>query len=1044
MGQHHVLLIGIDAYDGGGSLNGCVNDVDDIFRVLTTRVGIGADRITRLTSPPRRPGDRVPTLDAMRTELARLASAEVAPGDRVLVYYSGHGTQCIVAGQDGKRFSREALLPKDKIRGPERRFLFDWELNRLIGSIAQRTARVTVVLDCCSSAGVTRDAADTTAKTAPRFFPSRDVYQLRDEDGWPGPDREPSGARVRGLTSTLGILPGIQLIAACRDDERAREATPDNEPAYGLLTRALEMALDEISTDELAKLRWGRIWRAIERSVRAANPRQNPYISGGFGRHVFGFAVDEDADCGYAVREVSGGYELDVGRLQGVTPGAEIAVYGEQPLVFPPLGSREDLDARRGRLRVTAATASSATASATAAFALPDAPRGRLIKAGPDARLRVRLLPPNPALAARLADSDLLEVVAGSGDVDVELVQRPDQAWAITDDIHGRGDDAIEPELASLTPDRLSLARAALEHYHGYSAPLRLARACRDLPNLLQVSVLDATNPPSNEKDAQDPKLPLVEGGLRASYEVSSGTHVCFVVDNASDVPLWVTLICCAMSGRVQILGEQQIPAHARRAFWANDRLGAPFAVSLPDQRPSGVDRIVAIGTTDRAVSLQYLRRSMSFEEVLNPRRTVRATPDPERPLPVEQWTAAMTTLRITAQSGRQQSDLWIWLTGKPDDFTSSVVPLAGSPITSRHRLAISQAELDAATTWVSGGQRWLKLAAGASDLPRTVGTQLFKALFDGGVGDVLNQHRASSQYVRLRLHLDSPELNALPWEFLYDEARNDYLGLSADFAIVRSFEPEGSPWLPYARFELPIRVLVVDLTGTGRVPSSSEYQTTVHQPQTRAELEAVLAGSTADVIQLDASGARADDGLQLTIRGENHLVRDADLTTLLASAKRRPRIVLLLVCHSDAVARALGRSGVAEAVIGVRGDVSDAAAGLFTVKLYAALATGAPVIRAVGDARRALDLEMPGQREWGLFTLYHRAGDLAVEPHRPAAAARTPTTAVPATSEIAMLRRTLQEIEERLRNNDPRRRLLEKQREDVVAELAALEPKAP
>lgn len=1043
MGQHHVLLIGIDAYDGGGSLSGCVNDVDEVFRVLTTRVGIGADRITRLTSPSRLPGDRVPTLDTIRTELARLSSAEVGPGDRVLVYYSGHGTQCIVAGNDGKRFSREALLPKDKVRGPERRFLFDWELNRLIGRIAARTARVTVVLDCCSSAGVTRDLSSTSAKTAARFFPSHDVYQLRNEDAWPGLDREQAGARVRGITSDLGIVPGIQLIAACRDDERAREATPDNAPAYGLLTRALVGALDEIPVDQLARLRWGRIWRAIERGVRAANPRQNPYISGGYGRHVFGFGADEDADCGYAVREVSGGYELDVGRLHGVTPGAEIAVYGERPPVFPPLGSADDLAVRCGRLRVTAADASAATAAATATFALPHAARGRLVKAGPDARLRVRLVPPNPELAARLAGSELLEIIAGDGDADVELVQRPDQAWAITDDIHGRGDDAIEPELVALTPDRMPLARAALEHYHGYSAPLRLARACRDLPDLLHISVLDATNPPGDEQEAQDPRLPLVEGGLRASYEVSSGAHVCFVVDNASDVALQVTLICCAMSGRVQILGEQVIRAHSRYAFWANDRLGAPFAMSLPDKRPSGIDRIVAIGTTNRAVSLQYLRRSMSFEEVLNPRRTVRATPDPERPLPVEQWTAAMTTVRITAQSGRPQSDLWIWLTGKPDDFTSSVVPLAGSPITSRHRLAISQAELDAATTWASGGQRWLKLAAQADDLPRTVGTQLFKALFDGSVGDVLNQHRASAQCVRLRLHLDSPELNALPWEFLYDDARHDYLGLSPDFAIVRSFEPESSPWLPYARFELPIGVLVADLTGTARTPKSSEYQTTVYRPQSRAELETVLAGSTADVIQLDAYGGRDERGLRLAICGEDHLVRDADLTTLLASAKRRPRVVLLLACHSDAVARALGRSGVAEAVIGVRGDVSDAAAGLFTEKFYAALATGAPVIRAVDDARRALDLEMPGQREWGLFTLHHRAGDLAVEPRR-AVAVPKPVTAGPAPDELAMLRRTLQEIDERLHNNDPRRQLLLKQRADVLAQLAALEGQAP
>ena len=37
-GRPHVLLVGIDAYDGGGSLTGCVNDIDAIQRLLIDRV----------------------------------------------------------------------------------------------------------------------------------------------------------------------------------------------------------------------------------------------------------------------------------------------------------------------------------------------------------------------------------------------------------------------------------------------------------------------------------------------------------------------------------------------------------------------------------------------------------------------------------------------------------------------------------------------------------------------------------------------------------------------------------------------------------------------------------------------------------------------------------------------------------------------------------------------------------------------------------------------------------------------------------------------
>ena len=206
MGQQHALLIGIDAYDGGGSLTGCVNDIGDVHDLLTQHVGIDAARITRLASPTRQDGDRLPTRAAITDELARLA--ELAPSDRVLIYYSGHGTQTIVAGRDGARFSREALLPKDKVVGPQRRYLFDWQINQLIGAIAARVARVTVILDCCASAGVTRDTSGGIANTRDRFYPSDGVYQLREEDGW-------GDSRVRGIISNVGVVPDVQLIAAC-------------------------------------------------------------------------------------------------------------------------------------------------------------------------------------------------------------------------------------------------------------------------------------------------------------------------------------------------------------------------------------------------------------------------------------------------------------------------------------------------------------------------------------------------------------------------------------------------------------------------------------------------------------------------------------------------------------------------------------------------------------------------------------------------------------------------------------------------------------
>ena len=646
-GRHHVLLIGIDAYDGGGMLTGCVNDIDAVQRLLVDRVGVPAAQIRRLAAPrsdaphetdvPEEP----PTLDTIRSALTELGNEGVGPEDRVLVYYSGHGTQTVVTGRDGRRFSREALLPKDKKRGAEYRLLFDWELNALIARIAARTPSVTVVLDCCSSAGATRDVADPE--------PGQDRF-------WPTPEQPPGAdgdvglaQPVRGLASGLASVQRCQVIAACQDDQRARESTHEGGLANGELTRALVARLAAVPDAELGEVRWGRIWRDVDAAVRAVNPRQSPWLSGTFGRRIFGHGPDEDTDPGLTIVQVPSGYRVGAGTLAGVTIDAEVAVYGTTPPVFPALGSPEDRAARGGSLRVIEATPGESHAVAMAPFDLPEAPRGRLVRAGRAARLRVGLAPQDPAQAAALARSDLVEVVEEAG-AELTLVRRADGGWALTDDVHGTGEAGDEPVLAVIPAHRPDAAQAAVEHYLAYVAPLRMARACLDLPGRLQLQILDCGDTVLSAEAAQDPDLPQVEAGTRAPYELAAGRRVCFAVTNGADVPLTVALIDCAASGRVLLLGEKRVPRLARHVFWFQEMLGQPFVPGLPEDQAVGVDRIVAIATTRADISLGYLARRESFAEVIAPERSrgpgpLMGTQPGEEPV---SWTSAVTAVRIT------------------------------------------------------------------------------------------------------------------------------------------------------------------------------------------------------------------------------------------------------------------------------------------------------------------------------------------------------------------------------------------------------------
>jgi hypothetical protein len=656
--SYHILLVGIDAY-AKRPLRGCVNDIDAVQRILLERLRVPAARITRLASPhPDTPhATEVPELPAtlanLRAALAALAGT-VQAGDRVFIYYSGHGTRLPFERADRHVFHREALVPADYDGDPARTLLFDHEINRLLGAITARTRAVALVLDCCHSAGATRTFGPATAahrieEMTARCLDARGDLGVTAPPPDPGEAAEPDGGIARTVDDCL-------VVAACLNHELARERLGEDGTLHGLMTHAFLRALADVPDAELAAVPWSRIWQAMRGDVETRNPTQHLWMAGNAARAVLA-GPPSDGDPGLAVRRAGEGYELGAGTFAVVTEGTLVAVYGERPARFPRLGSADDLAARLGVLRVTTATVSSATAVAEgAAFDVPAGARGRIVQPGAPARLRCALVPATDegraaaaAVSAALAASPLLQVV-GDAEAQVWLEQAGDR-WLLTDDMHGTDPGT---ELFELPAGQLAHARDVLEHYFYYDLPLRMARSTADHAGELHVAVLSCPEPIA-AADADTAELPEAPGAGTSEYELPEGALVCFQVHNRSSAQLRVTLLDAAASGKVQLLDEQVISPGATHRFWCEGLMGEPFELSLDPGRRRGIDRLIAIGTTAQQ-DVKHLSLDRSFADLLaTPKGDYAADKDMGRrrqaaATPVEQWTAAQAILTIRAR----------------------------------------------------------------------------------------------------------------------------------------------------------------------------------------------------------------------------------------------------------------------------------------------------------------------------------------------------------------------------------------------------------
>ena len=163
------ILFGVNKYKSISGLNGCLNDLEDVHRLLVDNFNFSDSNI-------RIYADDMVIKDTIEQGFAWLAT-DTGPGDRVLFHFSGHGSYT-TSKSSGKDVD-ELLCMVDMDWNDEGSFLRDTDLGALTRKI-NTGARLTVILDSCHSGTGTKAFASNMRSLARSTSPKSPLVIVAD------------------------------------------------------------------------------------------------------------------------------------------------------------------------------------------------------------------------------------------------------------------------------------------------------------------------------------------------------------------------------------------------------------------------------------------------------------------------------------------------------------------------------------------------------------------------------------------------------------------------------------------------------------------------------------------------------------------------------------------------------------------------------------------------------------------------------------------------------------------------------------------------
>jgi tetratricopeptide (TPR) repeat protein len=320
-------------------------------------------------------------------------------------------------------------------------------------------------------------------------------------------------------------------------------------------------------------------------------------------------------------------------------------------------------------------------------------------------------------------------------------------------------------------------------------------------------------------------------------------------------------------------------------------------------------------------------------------------------------------------------------------------------------------------------------------DLFINLGRTLFQKLFSDEIENIyrasLGYARAQGKGLRIRLRLEPPELSAIPWEYLYDELNDLFLGISPETPITRYIQVPEPPRPITIHSTLKVLTVISNPVNLAECSlpelDADKEKQVLSQALEEWEREGLVQLEFLDhavasemreklrryqphIFHFIGHGAFKEDKAYLVIEDDDHrlrLITDRTFREFFLG-NNFTKLVVLNSCQSATTAsqpasdsseassssaktlsRAVGRPspivGLAPnlvrrglpAVVAMQYSIYDDTAIRFSREFYRTLALGFPVDTAISEARRGIYMDCGVERrDWGIPVLFMRAPD--------------------------------------------------------------------